>query len=829
MTSEDVHRFGERVRGWRYDNRWTQQRLAEALGYDVSYVAKIEQGRRRPSRQFVARLNEVLAPSGQDLPKIWRQPSDRVRLPVPGTPLIGRDDHVARVVASLRGPTRCVTLVGAPGVGKSSLAVEAAWRLAEDVRHGACFVPLAEVADPASVPAAVAGRLGILQRNDKDPGGLVIDVLRPQAGLLVLDNFEHVLAARTFVEALLRETPHLKILVTSRESLGLPEEQIQLVPALEFPELAGRMPERPEDYPAVDVFVTRARAVKPGFELSPSNARDIAEICARLDGLPLAIGLAASASVLLSPSDIAASLRVRMELPSIGVQEGPARTLTAALAWSWDLLLPAQRTLLSRLAVFSGGCTLRAVEAVCGEGQEDLLAALAALARKNLVEVRAGDDGHSVFHLLETVRRFCFERLAEAGEVEALRRRHCDYYVALSETAAAHVTGGPDQGDWLRLLDARYPNLASAFGWAVANDRGAAVRLGAALWRYFSIRRISDGRKWLGLALDGVTEPSIDRLRAQVGSAVLARLQADVDGAARALDDALALAGQLVPGAGAAAERALAVLNQGILDEQRGAFDRAEERFREAEAASRQLGDERGVGHALNCRGVIALHREDHETASALFLDALARFRALGDGWSVAFIATNLGWIAETDDLLTEAGSWYGESRQLWEALGDEHGLARAKADLGRVARRRGDTEEAAELLEDALQVFQRVGDRRLAAACLLELAAVAARRKRRELAARLVGAAEGVRASLHAPAWPGERRLEEGVLEDLGRAMDPGALQRARRAAQTLSVEDAIELAECGTWPPPARRRPRTSVAAPQPALLEASAARSR
>src|SRR4051794_14590079 len=212
VTTEDVHRFGERVRGWRYDNRWTQQRLAEALGYDVSYVAKIEQGRRRPSRQFVARLNEVLAPSGQDLPKIWRQPSERVRLPVPPAPLIGREGEVARVCAALRGPSWCVTLVGPPGVGKTSVAVEVAWQLADEVRHGACFVPLVDVPDATGVPAAVAARLGILQRTE-DPRRLVIDVLRAQAGLLVLDNFEHVLDARSFVQDLLRQTPRLKILV----------------------------------------------------------------------------------------------------------------------------------------------------------------------------------------------------------------------------------------------------------------------------------------------------------------------------------------------------------------------------------------------------------------------------------------------------------------------------------------------------------------------------------------------------------------------------------------------------------------------------------------
>lgn len=796
--------FGDHVRQWRHGNRWTQQRLAEELGYDVSYVAKIEQGRRRPSRQFIARLADVLAPTGQPLPIGWRQPSDRIRLPVPSTPVIGRDDDIERICQLLKTTAGWVTIVGAPGVGKTTLAVEVAWRLAKDVRHGTFFVSLAEVGDSASVPGAVAAAVGVVQHAGAAPVDILTEVFRSRQALVVLDNFEHVLPARQFVEALAREAPHVRILITSREALHSSEERQYRLGPLAFPEPGSRMPERPSDYSAVEVFVTRARSLRPSFSLTEASWEAVADVCARLDGLPLAISLAASAVGILSPSDIAASLRNRLDLPTGAPSEDETtESLATALQWSWDLLQPQERVLLSRLAVFNGGCTLAAAEAVCGDDDNDVLAAMTGLARKHLVEVAYSDNVASRFSLLETVRRFGLERLGEYGDVALLRRRHAEYFVGLSEAGAPHVMGGTEQARWIRLLDDEYANLAGAFGWALEHDRNAALRLGVALWRFFSMRRTGEGRAWLKAVLEKSDECSLQRLGVAVGAAVLARLQADLVEAdallGRALDDADRL--------GATAERALAVLNQGIVDEQRGDYDRAEARFLEALRLSSTLGDERAIGHALNCLGVIALHRGEIEEASPLFLEAMRRFRALHDAWSVAVTATNLGWIAETTDLLSESQRWYTESRQLWEALGDRHGLARSLADLGRVSRRQKDWERAAQLLREALQHFQGIGDRRLIATALLELAAVVVGRREHDLAARLVGAADGVRAALHAPAWRHEQTLEEEILAKLEKAMDCPTIARARGAGRTLSVDDAVELAEAGTWPPRAQR----------------------
>lgn len=792
------------LRQWRHTNRWTQERLAEALGYEVSYVAKIERGRRRPTEQFVARLADVAALPKHELLQLCRRPTARVRLPVtPGT-VVGRAAEIAEISRLLRD-RRCVTLVGAPGIGKTSLALEVAWHVAEEYRDGACFVPLAEISEAHAVSAAVVQRMGLAEQGALDLDEVVMDALRNRAMLLVLDNFEHVLDAAPLVERLLQQAPGVRVLATSREALSLPAEEEYPVRPLPFPDPCGEL-EGVEDYPAVEVFVTRSRLARPDFVLTATNVRPVMEICSRLDGLPLAITLAAAASKILSPVDIARSLGSRLELPAAAAS-GPLvdRRLTAALDWSWELLGPSQQRLFARLGVFAGSYSLAAAETVCAEGEEgdDLLADLAALESKSLVEAAQSDTGASRFTFLETVRRYAEQRLRESSGREELRQRHCSYYVDLAEAAEPHVTGGRGQARWLSVLDEEYANLAAAFGWSLARCPANALRLAAALRRYFSMRRISQGRQWLKAALEAAPGPTLAYLKVLNGQAVLARSQGDLDFAQSSVDQARALALRL----GTKSELALAMLGHGNVADQRGSYDVAERWFQDATALYGEIGDERGVGHGLNWLGVIALRRNDNHLASDRFVEALSRFRALNDRWSVAVTATNLGWIAETENELAEARDWYEESRQIREGIGDEYAYARSTADLGRIARRQKDSARAAELLGQALHAFHRAGDRRLAAACLVELGAVAAQRKRRDMAARLLGAAEGIRDRLGTPAWPHEMVLHDQVVESLRLATDEETVRRAVRMGRALCLEDAIELVEGGTWPPAYRR----------------------
>ena len=804
MTATPGDGLASWLRQWRHTNRWTQERLAEALGYEVSYVAKIERGRRRPTEQFVARLAEVAAMPRQDLLQLCRRPTARVRLPVPTDAAVGRTGAIAEVGGLLR-QKRCVSLVGAPGVGKTTLAVEAGWHVAEEYRDGVCFVPLAEVSDSPGVGAAVVHHLGLAERGGRAHEQLIEEALRHRRMLLILDNFEHVLEAKSLVASILTQTPHVRVLVTSREALGVDGEKEYAVQPLEFPDPSGDLGHA-ADYPAVQAFVSRSRLVRPDFALTDLNVRPVVEICSRLDGLPLAISLTAAASRFLSPIDIARSLGPRLEGASAGTTSALIdRRLNASLDWSWDLLSSSQQSLLARLGVFAGGYSLAAVEGICVEDWDgdDLLDDLAALESKSLIQSTPSETGASRFTSLETVSRYAAGRLRACGRLEELRRRHCAYYTGLVEDVESHITGGRDQGMWLRSLEEDYTNLSAAFRWALHREAESAVRIAGALWRFFSMRHVSEGRRWLQAAIEAAPGPTYPYLKALIGSCVLARSQGDVDHAQRGLDEAHGLAAEM----GARSEYALAVLNQGIVAEQRGRYDAAERLFEEATALYRQIGEERGVGHGLNCLGVIALRRNDNEAASDLFLEALGRFRSLNDRWSVAVTTSNLGWIAETENDLAEARDWYDESRQIRGGIGDEYTFAKSTADLGRIARRRKEPVVASKLLKQALHVFQRIGDRRLAAACLVELGAVAGQQRRRETAARLLGAAESVRANLGMPAWPDEQALHDEVLESIRTTPDDTSVVKGLRTGRALTLEDAVELVASGTWPPAYRR----------------------
>ena len=799
MTTTNGEGLACWLRQWRHTNRWTQERLAEALGYEVSYVAKIERGRRRPTEQFVSRLAEVTATPRPQLLQLCRRPTARLRLTVPAEAAVGRSREIEEVSALLARAS-CTSLVGAPGVGKTTLAIEVAWHVAEHYRDGVCLVPLAEASDRTDVAAAIVQHLGLAEHGGRSHEELFLENLRHRRMLLVLDNFEHVLDARPLVEEILLDARQVRVLITSREALGVAGETEYAVRPLAFPDPSGDL-DGAAHYPAVQAFVGRSRLVRPDFALTESNLRAVVDICARLDGLPLAISLIAAASRLITPMDIARSLGPRLELAADGAPSTLVdRRLRASMDWSWELLQADQQNLLARLSVLASGYSLAAVEAICVGDRDgaDLLDDLAALESKSLVHSLPSETGISRFMSLDTVKRYAEGQLRASGRLEELRQRHCAYYATLVEDVEPHLTGGQDQSHWLRVLEEDHANVAAAFDWALLRQPTDALRIAGALWRYFSMRRVSEGRRWLQAALLRAPDGTSAYLKALIGSCVLARLQGDVDVADRGLDEARGLA----VGLGARFELALAILNQGIVAEQRARYDVAERHFEEAMNLYMAIGEKRGVGHGLNCLGVIALRRNDNEVATDRFLQAISLFRELNDRWSVAVTATNLGWIAEVEGELADARDWYEESRQIRDGIGDEYAFARSTADLGRIARRQKDPVVASKLLNQALHVFGRTGDRRLSAACLVELGAVAAQQRRREMAARLLGAAQSVRESLGMPAWPEEQVLHDGVLESIGAAKD-GSILKALRTGRALTLEDAVELVDRGTWPP--------------------------
>jgi tetratricopeptide (TPR) repeat protein len=399
---------------------------------------------------------------------------------------------------------------------------------------------------------------------------------------------------------------------------------------------------------------------------------------------------------------------------------------------------------------------------------------------------------------------YAWERLRESGRLEEFRASHLTFFVELAEVAEAGLTGGEDQGRVRRQLDEDHANFATAFEWALEHQPEQALRLGAALWRFYSLSRIDEGRRLLTAALRRSQSPSRAGARCLNGLGTLLRLQGALDDAECAFGRAKRLAHAL----GLKEELGFSLLSDGIVAVERASYDTAEARFNEAMAVAEEAGDLRGFAHALNCLGVVALRRDVKRDATAFFLTALGRFRALNDQWSIAVTTSNLAWISETDGELAEAQDWYEESRQIWEAVGDEQGIAMATADLGRVARRLHDMPRARALLEQALDRFTRLGNRRLATACLVELADIAADRGRADLAARMLGAAAALREDMGTPAWPEERTLEDEVLARARDRLGTGATQRGLNIGRSLSLENAVEMVEADAWPPPTRRR---------------------
>ncbi|MDQ3692784.1 MAG: tetratricopeptide repeat protein [Chloroflexota bacterium] len=722
-------------------------------------------------------------------------------LPVPPTAILGRTRELADLRRRLEDGARLLTLTGPGGTGKTRLALEAAHGIASEFAHGAVFVDLAPVADPGMVLPAIAQALGLRETGEQPLAEQLRAFLQPRRLLLVLDNFEQVATAAPDIAALLAAAPDLVIIVTSRAPLRVRGEQEVAVGPLALPE-TGEVPGHgvsPEvalaavaTSPAVLLFLDRARAAGSDVTLTTANVRTVTEIVRRLDGLPLAIELAAARTRLLPPEALLTRLERRLPLLTGGAVDLPVRqqTLRGTISWSHDLLSSADQTLLRRLAVFAAGCSFEGVEAVAAPAAEiDLYEGLASLVRQSLLrQERAA--GEPRFTMLETIREFALERLEASGEADEVRRRHARFYLELAERVEPTEHSPPDIAR-LSCLEAEHDNLRAALAWALPDDVPLALRLGGSLVWFWELRgHLSEGRSWLerALALGGEVPPSL-RANALLAAGDLAEIQQDFGAATAALAEALELWRSLGDRRGAA--RTLRSLGHVAVDQRK--YEPAIDRYTESLALWHELGDERGAAIVLVGLGTVAFYQGAYERASELWTDAAAHFRAISDKRRLGTILNNLGSLAWENGKLDQAARIHEEALALGRELGDQTGIAASLTNLGATAQLQGDLERSRAFLEEGLQRYRDLSIPGAIAAPLYFLAWLAREQDEAPLAAARAGEALTASHVTRGALWVGHAlELVAALAADQGLAE-----QGARLLGMVAVLRETTGLAE--------------------------------
>ncbi len=783
--------------------RDTLQMLAAALGLSAAERAALAAAAHRsgPVERRIARAVAATDGIGVATPVDSRAPTSN--LPAQLTSFIGRERERDEVLAQL-GQSRLVTLTGTGGAGKTRLALAVAAELLGAYPAGVWLVDLAPLAGAASddlpvVAQAVTEALGVREEAGTPLVQTLADYLKDRRLLLLLDNCEHLVAACAMLAStLLRACQHVHILATSREGLRITGERCWRVPSLTVPDPKHLPPpELAASYEAVRLFVARAR--RPGFALTTQNVRAVTSICARLDGMPLAIELAAARVGSVPVEVIAARLNDRFALLTGGPRDAVPRqrTLRATLDWSHDLLREDERLLLAQLSVFAGGWTLDAAEAVCaGDGiaATQVLELLASLESKSLLLLEDADtpEDQGRYRLLETVRQYAAERLHERGEEAAARDRHLAWYVALTEGAEQQLRG-PDQGRWLAMLEAEHDNLRAAMGWA--RDQGAAedgLRLAGSLWRFWWTRGyLAEGRGWLEAALAGDRGSPMARAKALTGAGNLAYQQGDYGRAASLHEEALELRRALEDMQGIAAS----LHSLGIVAHQQGEFERAAELYEDALARSRALADKAGMAGLLGNLGHVAHAQGHHARAVALVEEALTLFRELSDMRNIAASLHLLGNLAHEQGDHLRAMAMHEEALALFRVLGDTLGIAGSLNILGRVAFAQCEYVRAEQHFEEGMRLCRTMGAQDELAEGLEGLVWVAAATGEPGRAARLGGAAEALREALGVPLVLERRAAHELALLAVRPALGE-AFEAAWAMGRGLTLDEAVGLA---------------------------------
>jgi predicted ATPase len=766
-------------------------------------LAKKPEDRYASTAEMVRDLTIVRDHIGEAVVEAPGAPPPR-QLPAQRNTLVGRERELeAAKNLMIKDDIRLITLTGPGGTGKTRLAVQLAEDVAEQFAGGVWFAGLAPILDSGLVVSAIAQALEVRASGNRPLLEDIKEHLRrsPRA-LLLLDNFEHVLAAPVVTE-LLGASRALKILVTSQAALHIYGEQEFRVPPLALPDPKILYAvELLRKYPAVALFVQRARAVKPDFALAEDNAAPVAEICVRLDGLPLAIELAAARVKVLTPAAILGRLESRLRLLTGGARDLPERqqTLRRTMDWSHELLTGEEQKLFRRLSVFVGGFTLEAAEAVANAGGDlymDVFDGVASLVDKSLLQQTGESAGEARFGMLETIRMYGLERLAASGEEAVTRRAHAAYILVMAEDGAPNIAGGAEQTLWLERFFAEYDNIRAALRWLIETGNADwGLRLARALSQFWMEHaHPTEGREWIAALLKLPGGSGLMRTWAFGSATALCNRQGDSAAALKFTEESLAIARQQNDQSAVAANLNNLAVTHSLLGNYSAAKEYCEGAFR----AWEDLGEPASAARILSNLADISKLEGDYAHARSLHEEAFSRFQALGDRSGMAWSLNHQGDVARAQGNIPAARSVYEQGLAIFREGNDGPGVATSLLDLGRLAVEEGAHVRADAFFAESLRVSRQFGRQWDVAGLLEEMARSAARQGDWERALRLAGAATALRQRIGAPLAPTEKVKLDADLDPARRALPGAVATTAWMRGWSTSTDEAIEYGLAG------------------------------